>query len=388
MPSKVLIVDKTGKKKDKPKVGTFYIHSQGYVSEEEDDISNLVNLDQDSNSTSLSAAQSREIENMLWMNVFCQICHDNDNEENLLLCDGCDDAFHTYCLSPALDNIPEDDWFCENCHAEDIAEVRGEVSRNRRENYGRTRSQTSSGMGTSAGRISSSRDESFQSQDVVIESMIDQVLTQISLTRPGRPEPDPTHIPRARSTARGRGRGPTRGRGRPRGRRRRRQRKRRKKEPSSGPSTSKKEENFSSSSKAPSKPDLPGLDHFGSGPITFTTDEVMTTPDAPKPYLSDQLKNQKLDRKFVCLPCPFKTSKSRVEDLKLEARRRNLEKQQQLKGKGKEFSLEDILKGQEDMMKMGKKSGVKKIEKPRSIFSNIRGTSGRSIFDGGRGGFL
>ncbi|XP_063677818.1 remodeling and spacing factor 1-like [Bolinopsis microptera] len=45
----------------------------------------------------------------------CQICHSGQNEELLLLCDGCDEAYHTHCLRPQLDNIPDGDWFCVQC---------------------------------------------------------------------------------------------------------------------------------------------------------------------------------------------------------------------------------------------------------------------------------
>ena len=33
----------------------------------------------------------------------------------LLLCDGCDEAYHTYCLQPQLETIPDGDWFCAGC---------------------------------------------------------------------------------------------------------------------------------------------------------------------------------------------------------------------------------------------------------------------------------
>ena len=34
----------------------------------------------------------------------------------MLLCDGCDRAFHTFCLQPKLATIPEaDEWFCQGC---------------------------------------------------------------------------------------------------------------------------------------------------------------------------------------------------------------------------------------------------------------------------------
>ena len=35
----------------------------------------------------------------------------------MLLCDGCDGAYHLYCLTPPLDGVPEGDWFCEACTA-------------------------------------------------------------------------------------------------------------------------------------------------------------------------------------------------------------------------------------------------------------------------------
>ncbi|XP_015749485.1 PREDICTED: bromodomain adjacent to zinc finger domain protein 2B-like [Acropora digitifera] len=46
---------------------------------------------------------------------FCQICRKGDNEELLLLCDGCDRGYHTYCCTPKLSSIPEGDWYCMDC---------------------------------------------------------------------------------------------------------------------------------------------------------------------------------------------------------------------------------------------------------------------------------
>lgn len=37
---------------------------------------------------------AEETEAMIWENLFCLVCHDNDREEILLLCDGCDDCYH------------------------------------------------------------------------------------------------------------------------------------------------------------------------------------------------------------------------------------------------------------------------------------------------------
>ena len=49
---------------------------------------------------------------------FCEVCHAGDYDELMLLCDGCDDAYHTYCLNPPLTEIPPGDWRCPQCLAE------------------------------------------------------------------------------------------------------------------------------------------------------------------------------------------------------------------------------------------------------------------------------
>lgn len=46
----------------------------------------------------------------------CVICGDDDNEDKLLQCDGCDLFYHTYCV--ALDDVPIGHWFCETCETQ------------------------------------------------------------------------------------------------------------------------------------------------------------------------------------------------------------------------------------------------------------------------------
>ncbi|KAI0701172.1 PLU-1-like protein-domain-containing protein [Cytidiella melzeri] len=45
----------------------------------------------------------------------CELCHKKDRGEEMLLCDGCDCGFHTFCLSPPLASIPKGQWFCHTC---------------------------------------------------------------------------------------------------------------------------------------------------------------------------------------------------------------------------------------------------------------------------------
>ncbi|XP_047659762.1 lysine-specific demethylase 5A isoform X1 [Tachysurus fulvidraco] len=48
----------------------------------------------------------------------CMACGRGDEEDRLLLCDGCDDSYHTFCLIPPLQDVPKGDWRCPKCVAE------------------------------------------------------------------------------------------------------------------------------------------------------------------------------------------------------------------------------------------------------------------------------
>ncbi|XP_077598273.1 bromodomain adjacent to zinc finger domain protein 2A isoform X2 [Stigmatopora nigra] len=54
--------------------------------------------------------------------VTCQICRKGDNDDSLLLCDGCDRGCHMYCLRPRITQVPEGDWFCPNCVGKEESE--------------------------------------------------------------------------------------------------------------------------------------------------------------------------------------------------------------------------------------------------------------------------
>lgn len=43
----------------------------------------------------------------------CQVCGEEDNEDVLMFCDGCQKMWHTYCVG--LEEVPYGAWFCENC---------------------------------------------------------------------------------------------------------------------------------------------------------------------------------------------------------------------------------------------------------------------------------
>uniref|UniRef100_A0A3P8UVK6 [histone H3]-trimethyl-L-lysine(4) demethylase n=1 Tax=Cynoglossus semilaevis TaxID=244447 RepID=A0A3P8UVK6_CYNSE len=49
----------------------------------------------------------------------CLVCAGGSDEDRLLLCDGCDDSYHTYCLIPPLHDVPKGDWRCPKCLAQE-----------------------------------------------------------------------------------------------------------------------------------------------------------------------------------------------------------------------------------------------------------------------------
>mmetsp|Transcript_5207 Transcript_5207/g.10623 ORF Transcript_5207/g.10623 Transcript_5207/m.10623 type:complete len:241 (+) Transcript_5207:272-994(+) len=62
--------------------------------------------------------------------LVCSICHNGDDADVMLLCDGCDAGFHTYCLH--MDRIPVDDWYCKRCRDTMSAQQRPLPSRTER----------------------------------------------------------------------------------------------------------------------------------------------------------------------------------------------------------------------------------------------------------------
>lgn len=43
---------------------------------------------------------------------FCKVCNDGGE---LLCCDHCPSAYHTFCLQPPLRNVPDGEWLCPRC---------------------------------------------------------------------------------------------------------------------------------------------------------------------------------------------------------------------------------------------------------------------------------
>jgi transposase InsO family protein len=51
----------------------------------------------------------------------CVVCDSADDESIMLLCDGCGKGYHTYCLMPPLDSVPDSlIWICPTCEADGV----------------------------------------------------------------------------------------------------------------------------------------------------------------------------------------------------------------------------------------------------------------------------
>lgn len=48
-------------------------------------------------------------------NLACEVCAYMDEEEFMLLCDGCGTGWQMMCLTPKLISVPRDEWLCPRC---------------------------------------------------------------------------------------------------------------------------------------------------------------------------------------------------------------------------------------------------------------------------------
>ena len=73
----------------------------------------------------------------------CPVCGLDDDEDEILPCDGCDTGYHTHCVG--LEEIPVGHWFCETCATQRVIESvcppRSNTRRSHNASDGRTRGQ-------------------------------------------------------------------------------------------------------------------------------------------------------------------------------------------------------------------------------------------------------
>jgi hypothetical protein len=74
-------------------------------------------MSQDSETASQASDRIRVPDNIFTLN--CELCKGGHHEEKIILCDRCDRGCHLFCLSPPLEQVPQGEWLCPLCKAED-----------------------------------------------------------------------------------------------------------------------------------------------------------------------------------------------------------------------------------------------------------------------------
>ncbi|KAK4872140.1 hypothetical protein RN001_016264 [Aquatica leii] len=58
----------------------------------------------------------KDVASKLCKECGCKICSGKDDVDLIILCDECDYGYHTKCLTPPLETVPEDpEWYCPSC---------------------------------------------------------------------------------------------------------------------------------------------------------------------------------------------------------------------------------------------------------------------------------
>ncbi|XP_052784212.1 remodeling and spacing factor 1-like [Mya arenaria] len=100
---------------------------------------NRVNYaEKDVNSADDDEEEEEEEEEDIDDTDLCKVCASAAMPHTILLCDGCDSAYHMTCLSPPLSLVPLEDWYCPVCeHKKLIEALRAKliVARKRRNRY-------------------------------------------------------------------------------------------------------------------------------------------------------------------------------------------------------------------------------------------------------------
>jgi histone demethylase JARID1 len=64
--------------------------------------------------TSTNTLQEKDLQDKDGLE-YCKVCLKGCDEDQMLLCDGCNQGWHLYCLEPKMSVVPVTDWFCGNC---------------------------------------------------------------------------------------------------------------------------------------------------------------------------------------------------------------------------------------------------------------------------------
>ncbi|CAK7346898.1 unnamed protein product [Dovyalis caffra] len=65
----------------------------------------------------------------------CRVCLTDRDDDKIVLCDGCDHAYHLYCMIPPRVSVPKGKWFCRQCDSKILKLRRVRRAHEKSENY-------------------------------------------------------------------------------------------------------------------------------------------------------------------------------------------------------------------------------------------------------------
>ncbi|CAG4983934.1 unnamed protein product [Parnassius apollo] len=83
----------------------------------------MMKMQPDKRSQPLNCLTCRDNEDAPCKDCGCCVCLGKESPETIVLCDECDRGYHMRCLSPALAQLPEGDWYCPECARDPAAVV-------------------------------------------------------------------------------------------------------------------------------------------------------------------------------------------------------------------------------------------------------------------------